>query len=449
MGNVMGNVMGKLLARLGLALGVALVVLVGVLLAVLPSPGEERAHSVFSAQEDGLRVLFLTLEALDLPVEAWSAAPGELRGAGTLLVLPALPAAPPALPAALADGEGAPLWRGRGLAHYRRFVAEGGTLLVLAAGTEALAFLRDTLALEGLLGLEAEALAPRKPSPQLGLGGMTPGAGRVTFEGGESFALPIGPVARFLGARADEVFARSENDEALGVRRASGEGSVALLALPLELFENGALEEQAEPALVFVRALEQLASCERMLFDEYALGGWRPPPFARLAFSRELAWLSLNVLLLCLVLGWRSAWSGPFARDPERLLPASPLARARGFGRMLARAGRFDLLARLLSEGVLQRWERRAGRRPAPSGAASSEAGPEAALATRLAAFARGDARLGARLNELFVTRAPRDEAELEALETALRALEEELFRQAEPGKTRARLGARPSPSGS
>jgi hypothetical protein len=138
------------------------------------------------------------------------------------------------------------------------------------------------------------------------------------------------------------------------------------------------------------------------------------------------------------VLGWRSAWSGPFPRDPEATLAASPLARARGFGRTLARAGRWDLLASLLRRGMLARWEARSGRRQAGEGD----------LEARLAALARADDERHARLSGLFA-RAPGDERALAELEDDLRALEHELFAATEKRKTARTVGAGPAGSGS
>ncbi len=419
--------MAKLLTRLGLALGAALLVLVGLLLAVLPSRGEQRAHSVFSAEKDGLRALYLTLESLGFPVAAWSEAPGELGGAG-VLVLTELPAAPPALPAALASGGAAepdsPLRRGRDLAHYRRFVEEGGTLLVLGVDDEALEFLRSTLGWTELADVESVWIGRDESS--------------VVWFGAERLELGEGPGRGLRAGAAGEVLARTEDGSALVLLERLGRGRLVLTTLPAARLDNQDLAESGAAAQFLVRTLEALAPCERVRFDEYALGGWRPASVTSLAFAPRLVWLSLHALALLLVLGWRSAWSGPFARDPEAWLAASPLARARGFARLLARAGRFDLLARLLRQGLLERWEARAGRR-----------GELRTLEERLAALARGDAGRGARLSELFVTRAPRDGAELEALARELRALEGELFGPSESKKARRTLGASPSRTGS
>lgn len=420
--------MAKLLSRLGLALGAALFVLVGLLLALLPSRGEERTHSVFSAEKDGLRALYLTLEMLGFPVAAWSEAPGELAHMRGVLVLTQPPEAPPALPGALApagDGPASPLRRSRDLAHYRRFVEAGGTLLVcLDAMAETLEFLSTTLGWSELADVESVWIGRD--------------ASRVAWFGAERVDLGEGFGRGLRASAPGEVLARTEDGSTLVLARALGRGRVVLATLPAARLDNEELGADGAAAQFLVRTLEALAPFERVLFDEYALGGWRPASATRLAFAPRLVWLSLHVLALLLVLGWRSAWSGPFTRDPEPWLAASPLARARGFAGLLARAGRFDLLARLLRQGLLERWEARAGRR-----------GETRVLAERLATLARGDLQRGARLTELFVTRAPRDGAELEALERDLAALEGELFGAAEAKKAQRTLGAGPSRSGS
>jgi hypothetical protein len=419
--------MQRLLVRLGLAAGAALLVFVGVLLTVLPSRSEAREHSVFSFEPAGLRALYLLCEELGFPVEPWSEAPGHLDGRGALLVLTELPEGPPSEPmrASGKSEEDAAPRRSRALAHYRHFVEEGGTLLALGIAPEGLDFLRDDLGLGGLAGVSVEEF-------------VSPGV-EVLLAGGERIPLRgMLEVARrlCLSEEGMTVLARAGDGSPVAVSCPSGAGRVALTMLPADWLENEALAGQGDTALVFVRLLEALAPFERVLFDEYALGGWRPVALEALAFSPRLAWLSGHLLLLLLVLGWRSAWSGPFPRDPGSSLAASPLARARGFGRTLARAGRWDLLARLLRRGLLARFEARAGRR-APAG--------EPDLAARLRALARGDRSRHARLTELFVERAPADERELAALEADLRALELELF-AIEKGKTPPRVGAgRPS----
>jgi hypothetical protein len=116
----------RLFARIAAFTALALIVLLGALLAVLPSASEDRASSVYSRAPDGLRVLFLTSEALGFPVSAWSAAPGALDGRGSLLVLGAAPEEPPPGPGARPGPSSAAPARSRDLAHYGRFLDAGG-----------------------------------------------------------------------------------------------------------------------------------------------------------------------------------------------------------------------------------------------------------------------------------------------------------------------------------
>lgn len=430
--------MRSVLTRLALVAGLVVLVLLVALLALLPSQGAARDLSVYSAEAQGWRALYLTLEGLGFPVEPWTRAPAELPARGTLLVQGALPDRPPSMPAALAepdadaearttpDGTAGPR-RGRDLVHYRRFVEDGGTLLVLGAGADELSFLRDELTLSGLEGIVFEV--PQTMPSELEL----PGGERVGRSRPEGhFSFPRGETLVRAGERA------------AGAVFASGKGRVALLALPSERFDNGDLAREGERMLLVVRLIEALrppgasgaSPFARVLFDEYALGAWRPASVLELAFAPGLALLSLHALLLAALLLWRSAWSGPFARDPEPLRAASPLARARGFGRTLARARRFDLLARFLRRGLLARWDARSGvRLPGEPDAAEEEA--------RLRRLARGDERRLARLRELCA-RVPASEAELARLETELCALEPELVLGAPP-KTRPPAGRPPA----
>ncbi|HEX6882353.1 MAG TPA: hypothetical protein VF530_03170 [Planctomycetota bacterium] len=391
--------MRPLLVRLGLAAALALLAGLGLLLAILPGQSPARALSSFSFEPEGLRALFLVGEALDLPVSAWRDVPERLPAAGTLLVLPHLPEPPPALPPALASGEGLAFRQSRALVHYGTFVEQGGTLLVLGVGAEELATLERELALDCLAPLELEV------DPFAG--------GPLVLADGSELELAEGPLGLFRGARAALV--RDAAGRAVGALQPCGAGRVALLALAAERFDNAHLAAEPDHALLFVRLVEALGPCERLAFDEYALGGWSPDTVPELALRPNLAALSLHALLLLLVLVWRSAWSGPFARDPAPVQAGSALARAQGLGALLARARRFDLLAGFLRAAWLERWDARAGRRAAgPS--------PE----ERLTFVAGGDERRRARLAELFAA-APASLAELERLERALAALEAEL----------------------
>lgn len=434
--------MRSTLARLGAGSGALLLVLVGVLLAILPSPGSVRARSVFSTTPSGLRALYLLCESLGFQVEPWSKAPGELAtpsqakggsSQGTLLVLAHLPEAPPALPGVLTEGRSGetPARRSRDLVHYRAFVEQGGTLLLLGARQEEIDFLGEALGWTDFVELEDASLFE---SPGLARDIVLVGDERLVLAA--SVRRHLRPREPEVGPPAGTILVRAEDGSALVLARAVGAGRVVLSSLPLDGLDNRALAKDGEPALVFVRVLEGLAPLRRVLFDEYALGGWRPEAASSLAFSSRLAGLSLHVLLILFLLGWRATWSGPFPRDPVPWLAASPLARAQGFGRTLARAGRFDLLTRLLRGGVLGRWEARAGRR---STAADAEELPE-----RLRALAAGDGARLARMEALFLGRAPTSEGELARLDAELRALEGRLFapggseRNPSPGGARA-----------
>jgi hypothetical protein len=391
----------RALSRIAAAAGLGLFVLFGLLLAVLPGQGDPRSLSVFSAEADGWRAMYLTLEQLGFPVEAWSGAPGELPAPGTLLVLAEPPAPPPALPAALARAGEAPVAgprRGRDLAHYRSFVQDGGTLLVLGVDEAVLATLRDELGLDVPdVDFEAEELDPTE---------LVLSDERIPWSGTLPGALSLG---------AGQPLVSTDDGRVLAAAVPSGQGRVGLLVLESERLANRDLREDAEGLLLLVRLLEGLRPFERVLFDEYALGAWHPPAALGLAFTPRIYLLSAHLLLLLVLLSWRSAWSGPFARDPEPLRAVSPLARARGTGRLLARGGRFELLASYLRRGRLARWEARTGR-----------TGAEADEPMRLRRLARGDERRLARLSELWARR-PADEAELARLDAELGGFEPEL----------------------
>jgi hypothetical protein len=374
-------------------------------------------------------------------VSAWSAAPGALDGRGSLLVLGAAPEEPPPGPGARPGPSSAAPARSRDLAHYGRFQDAGGALLVLGAAEDELAFLRG-------LGLQLGALAAAEHET----------AGPLELAAGEE--LDLAAEAHFTGAPADaRVLVRDMEGEPVALVLPAGVGRVALVTLDAGAFSNADLADDAAPALLFVRLLEELAPLERVLFDEYALGGWQPATVPALAFSRRFAWLSVHVLLLVLVLGWTSAYSGPFPRDPEPLLAASPLARAVGLARTLERAEGHDLLARLLRNGVLERWCGRVGVRPAevrPRAAGGRRAArdPEA-LDACLRALARGDAALHARLAAAFGGPAVTDAQGLARVAARLDALEDELFPEGPPDrkaragrKTRVAVGAARSGSG-
>jgi hypothetical protein len=313
-----------------------------------------------------------------------------------LLVLARLPEPPPALPPALTREDAPP--QQRALAHYARFVEEGGTLLVLGAAQNELAELEEGLALACLAPLEFRA------EPFIGGPLVLPDGMELEFE-----ERPAGTFTGAHGALLCDLAGR-----AVGALQPCGAGRVALLALPAERFDNAHLAAEPDHALLLVRMVEALAPIERLAFDEYALGGWRPTSVPALALRPRLQALSLHVFLFLLVLVWRSAWSGPFARDPAPERSASALARAHGFGRLLARAGRHDLLAGFLRRAWIERGATRC---------ASAADGFDRALAE----LAGGDERRWARLRASLEARTITSEAELDSLARDLDQLEDEL----------------------
>jgi hypothetical protein len=391
------------LARLATAFLSVAVLGAGVLLALLPSDTDPRARSVASFENDGLRVLYLTLERLGFPVAPWHRAPGELSGPGTLLVQAQRPTA--------AENKSSRRYE-RDLAQYRRFVEEGGVVLFLDVGTSTLAFVKSHLGGPGLDELAFQEVRDEGEEEQPDASESLPSAGPSRarlFVGDEELACASRGHFEGEGFRT---LVRDVEREPVGVEVQLGAGRIILLAVGAQRFSNENLRERRDYGVLCVRLLENLRPFERVLFDEYVLGAWRPPsPFA-LAFSPRLAWFSVHVLLCCVFLVWRGAWAGPFARDPAPLRAASPLARARGHARLLARHGRFDLLGRLLRAAWLER-----------RGVRGMDSAEEQALPSEWKHLVRGDSQLAERLRSLF-GREPRTEAELATFARELAALD-------------------------
>ncbi|MEQ1895641.1 MAG: hypothetical protein ABL998_24140, partial [Planctomycetota bacterium] len=198
--------MKSVLARLALMGGVAFLLVAVLLLALLPGKGADHAASAHSAEPEGWRALVLLCEALGFPVAPWNEAPGELDGAGALLVLTEVPEAPPGAPSA---GPEAPR-RQRDPGHYRRFVEEGGTLLVFTDEVRALDELREELGLAELAALTADARVRSELTLELGEGErfeLTPGA-FVAWSGAGLEVLASATLAPSAeDARAPEVVA--------------------------------------------------------------------------------------------------------------------------------------------------------------------------------------------------------------------------------------------------
>ncbi len=407
---------------LGRTLGagaILFLLLAGLLLALLPSRSTGATGSVFSVEPGGTHALFLLLEELGFQVLPWTRAPGNLPRNSDLLVLMGVPEEPPGYPAPGAGAEDggarSSARRLRDLRHYLRFVEEGGTIAMGIASPqgEELAFLRDTLGIPEVAGL--------------GLDAQGEGSASLTavLRSGERLVLARGKVrlAGSLPERA-EVLAADEAGSKLAVRIPIGRGALLLSAVPFELLANRSIDRE-DDALYFVRLIEELTPFERILFDEYALGGWAPDSPLGLALAPGAILFSLHGLALFLLFLWRSAWVGPFPRDPEPLAGVSALARAEGLASAIERAGRWDLLARLARTGVLERWSARAGTGSPVASSTPRDGGrmDPAAVESALTALFQRDPALLERARAAF-RRPVRSSQDLAGLDGELRALE-------------------------
>jgi hypothetical protein len=382
----------------------ALLVLLAFTAKVLEPSEEPESGSAESAQPDGRRALFLLLRELGFRAEIWTEAPGMLpRGGGLVwlarpppgtsfaLELPE-PSSPPAEPPAQPTPEPgepqpplpsdpepktpAPSRAALGLrapSHYRRFLEEGGTI-VLRFDDAARKYLVKELGLEVCEDVHASRVA-------------VAGVRRVRDHRGEELGVEVEAGGVLLppptGSVAEALWwggtASAEGEDVLATMVPVGSGQLVLLGDD-GFLENGALSKN-DHALFAVRLAEEFARGGRVLFDEYALGRWRPRTATSLLASPNLflATLQLGVLLLlCL---WGAAWVREFPRDPPPLEAASPLLRARALAALLARAGRFDVLDRHLRAGALARIARRTR---APAGGARELGSAVAASAADL-----------------------------------------------------------------
>ncbi len=415
------------------------VVLLLALAAILPSGRSPTPHSVFSVERDGLRAAYLFLAELGQDVAAWTEAPGKLVGEDVLVSF-GVPDAPPG-----AGGPGEEVRRAgsrrlRDPLHYLRFVEEGGTLVV-ALSEDMQAFLRDELGLAELEDLEP--LPGRRTERSTWIFASGERFERMG-DGGIEFA-PLSPSSPFV------VLAADEEGAARVVRLRVGRGRI-VIATTLDFLDNHDLEE-GDHGLFLARFVELLAPRGRLWFDEYALGGWVPETPLELALAADNAPFTLHLIGLALVLLWSAAWVRGFPRDPQPLSQLSATARVRALSGLLLAARRFDLLARLLTAGVLRRLDR--GVRGS-SAAGEDETGSPPALEparvrTVLGAHA---ARLGGtegleRATALF-TREVRDANALAQLAAELSALESRLGSEEPAARTRPSrrgLHAEASPS--
>jgi len=333
----------------------ALLFVLGALLSLFAAPAEMRPKSVASSEPAGRRAALLLLQALERAPAAWTRAPVALPRGGHLLWMPGAPKA--LTEDGDGDGEGgvsagereSPLLLDpRHPWHYARFVEEGGTL-VLPAGEGA--FLEPFLDLDVALPASETSAGPIEI--------VAPDGERLEIEGLALFAATVDERLGELGL--------CDSGRSVALALCAGRGRLVLLADDSFLADDRIGER--DHALLLVRLIEELARGGRVLFDEFALGRWRPPGKLELALAPGVRGVTLHLAALLALLLWFQAWVREFPRDPEPWTRAGPLVRARSQARLLQRARRYDLLSDMLRRGVLARAAGRArlyapGRQP-------------------------------------------------------------------------------------
>ena len=394
-----------------LAGGVLIVALViGVLLSALATHAPPDSNSARSTEPAGRLAAALLLEELGREGKRFDAAPIGLPRGRALVWMPGAPKLPDHLVTGPDDAMGPALDDPRHALFYRRFVEEGGTL-VLPADDETREFLGTVFELDAPLGRSFADV-----SNEVGLRGEEPA--RVLFEerlsrDGEALRAP-------LAARGPEALATDAEGFVVALRIEQGAGAVVLLAT--DRFLTNELIALGEHALFFVRLVELLRPPGGPVhFDEFALGGWATPTKVELAFTPGARLLSLQLLLLALLWCWMHGWAREFPRDPPALDQRSPLARARAQAGLQLRAGHPAWLAERLRLGVLRRLVRALR---LPEREVEEPAGRRAALD---ALADRLPANSASSVDELFQTRAVKNAADLERLGADLLALERRL----------------------
>lgn len=382
------------MSRPGLTRAIALllfggVVLVAFLLAVLPQQEPGRERSVGDAEAGGRLGAFMLLRELGFEPRAWRAAPGELPRGRTVLFLPAKPEDPPDyLREAWADMDASEGQEGeaphsaarrrRDPRHYRRFLEEGG--VIVAALDEGRAeFFKEELDLD----VAADLAVEERDTEVSAATRAAQAAQAVVTRGGETLTLDWSAVLDRAGwlklprGVGSTVFADAGPLQRPFVASLPvGRGELVVLAND-GFLDNRALDA-GDNALAMVRLVEDLAPFDALCFDEYALGGYLPDTPLDLALRPSTLPLLAHLVLAVLLGVWWAASPGPFPRDPEPLGQASPRARARAQGALLARLGAWDALARALRRGVLAELPGATDRR-------GLDAGDEEALALALA----------------------------------------------------------------
>lgn len=341
---------------------------------VTPGNGEEQG--VRSVQGGGRRALFLLLSSWDFEAAVRRGRPGllphdrslvwvERFRAGELPMaerpkppeteLPEVAEPGPAEPESAADGLGdRPLREalGRGLSsprHYRRFVEDGGSLLVEVDSTESLRRLSSECGFVEIDGLAMESLAR---SSRAGEGERV-----VLWDEAESLTLGDLPAARFVATeevRDGRVLVSNAAGDVLALEVPVGRGSLIVLASG-ELFQNQALA-QGDNAVLAVRLAEHgtrhMAGSPRrtVRIDESGGLGEDSPSILDFAFDARALPFTTALILFALLALWRALAAREIPREPTRDEYLSPRTRALGRARLYLRARRHDLLAQELRQ---------------------------------------------------------------------------------------------------
>jgi hypothetical protein len=325
----------------------ALVVLGGVLwISTLGSSGPEVARSAAGSGPAGRLAALALLEELGYDARAFQRPPGYLPADAGLCWLPRVPfehaTEEAAGSAARSDVDlGTELGPEHSPEAYRRFVAGGGTLVV-AAGPGVGELLADHFGIEAVRDLVAPSVPEMREI-------------RIPWSEAEELGLEwpaADPLSELLRTNGFDPLFADANGRVLGFAMPVEAGRVVLLAWD-GFLDNARLQED-DAAVLFMRLIERLAPAGPILFDEYALGRWKPRSSLEVAFGPRLGVLSVQLLLLLGFFAWRHTWVREFPRDPPEQAALSPLARATAIASLRLRAGRPEDLARVLRAAVLR-----------------------------------------------------------------------------------------------
>jgi hypothetical protein len=339
------------------------VIAIGFLLALglglsqLPS-GESRLEgSALSTDKAGKRALFLLMAELGHSAKVWTDTPSMLPRGPQFLWLSKVPEYPPGL-AELVELSSAPAGvqsalDPHDLAHYRRFLEEGGTIFCALSVDGMTEFVQSELGVPvGDSPVRGQS-SKQRSKLELGFSGETLNTASVHAFRHEAFE-------DVRSVEIDAVLRASENDNeeredswypALA-RIPIGRGAL-LLAASDAPFSNRNVRK-ADHGLLASRIVEHYAGREAVLFDEYALGGWTPSSVLSIATSTKLVLFTAHLLLVLALFVWRHAWVGAFSRDPKPVEPLSAVARVKSQATLIESGGRVALLAEQLRNGLLR-----------------------------------------------------------------------------------------------